>query len=323
MTAFIRPEPLVPADCNLQDFQFMPVDIRRLLTSETWMLGSGDARSAAMCLWLESWHQVPAASLPDNDLMLAHLAQANKWKKIKDHALRGWILCADERLYHPVVAKKALEAWLEKLAQRISGGVGNAKRWGTSFDRDALDIAMDQARTRLAALDPYSRALRDKRTGFLAPRSQPESPPESHPESGRDGGAINRRAAFDRKGQGEGEGLDKNPQPPSRGLPGASAPPGRKPRAVRDRSLAAWNATLIAIDHVKGTDLTWQYVTQQLNDPAAEAAIERVGGHKSLADRTKFTTGDLERRFREAYETNLQSQAQPVEPGRQMETLAP
>lgn len=118
----------------------------------------------------------------------------------------------------------------------------------------------------------------------------------------------------------EQEPLNLNPPTPLRGgLPGANAPPGRKPRAVRDRSLAAWNATLVAIDHVRGTDLTWQYVTQQLNDPAAEAAIERVGGHKSLADRTKFTTGDLERRFRDAYETNLQEQPTGADPGKERE----
>ena len=124
---------LVPVNCVLTDFPYMSLDIRRLLNSETWVLGSDSERSAAMCLWPESWHQKPAASVPNNPKMLAHLSKAgSKWAKVKDHALRGWVDGGDGRLYHPVVAEKALEAWIEKLSNAISGNEGNAKRWGVS-----------------------------------------------------------------------------------------------------------------------------------------------------------------------------------------------
>ena len=33
-------KPLTPKNCDLRDFQFMPMDVRRLLTSETWVTGS-------------------------------------------------------------------------------------------------------------------------------------------------------------------------------------------------------------------------------------------------------------------------------------------
>lgn len=113
------PDPLTPADCDLRSFEFMQVDIRRLLTSETWLLANGDESKAAMTLWLESWHQVPAGSLPDNDRMLAVLSQAGgTWRKVKTAALRGWIKCSDGRLYHPVVCEKAAEAWEKKQAQQ-------------------------------------------------------------------------------------------------------------------------------------------------------------------------------------------------------------
>ena len=101
--------PLTPPECDLQDFEFMPVMVRRLLKSETWSLGNGDERAAAVALWFESWHQVPAASLPSHDKLLARLADTTKWAKVKEQALRGWVLCSDGRLYHPVVAEKALE----------------------------------------------------------------------------------------------------------------------------------------------------------------------------------------------------------------------
>jgi len=124
------PAPLVAADVDLRDFAFMPLDVGRLLTSETWLLGSGDECKAAMALWCVSWHQVPAASLPANDKMLAHLSAAGpRWRKVKAHALRGWVLCADGRMYHPVVAEKAIEAWGHKRKQSERGKAGAAKRW--------------------------------------------------------------------------------------------------------------------------------------------------------------------------------------------------
>ena len=110
--------PLTPRECNLQDFPFMPLEVKRLLNSETWGLGSGDDRAAAMTLWLQSWHQVPAGSLPARDEMLAHLAgMPTKWKKVKAHALRGWVLCTDGRLYHPEIAPLVLRAWAAKQAR--------------------------------------------------------------------------------------------------------------------------------------------------------------------------------------------------------------
>jgi hypothetical protein len=124
------PAPLVAADVDLSDFAFMPLDVQRLLTSETWVLGNAAEKVAALTLWLVSWHQTPAASLPDNDKMLAHLSQAGgAWKKVKDHALRGWVRCSDGRIYHPVVAEKANEAWEKKQKQRERSRKGNATRW--------------------------------------------------------------------------------------------------------------------------------------------------------------------------------------------------
>ena len=68
-----------------------------------------------MLLWAASWHQVPAASLPNNDRTLAQLAgfgrYVEQWQAVRDDALRGFVECSDGRLYHRVVAEKAREAW--------------------------------------------------------------------------------------------------------------------------------------------------------------------------------------------------------------------
>lgn len=113
------PEPLTPADCDLRDFQFMPLDVVRLRDSDIAVMVSGEEFRSAVMLWCAAWHQVPAGSLPTDDRSLALLAGYGRavaeWLKVKEGALRGWIECADGRLYHPVVCEKARESWNSKL----------------------------------------------------------------------------------------------------------------------------------------------------------------------------------------------------------------
>lgn len=114
------PPPLVPREVSLRDVSDMPIDVRRLMTSQTWILGSSNEKLAALCLWMESWHQVPAGSLPNNEKMLAVLSQAGEnWPSVREHALHGWMLCSDGLLYHPVVAEKAIEVWRCKSSSKI------------------------------------------------------------------------------------------------------------------------------------------------------------------------------------------------------------
>lgn len=117
------PAPLTPTDCDLRDFAFMPLDVVRLRDSDLAVTAEADEFRCAVLLWCASWHQVPAASLPDDDKVLAQYAGygrvVKEWMKVRTGALRGWVKCADGRLYHPVVAEKANEAWLAKLRQRL------------------------------------------------------------------------------------------------------------------------------------------------------------------------------------------------------------
>ena len=129
------PIPLTPAECDLQDFAFMPLDVARLRDSELAANETPEACWAAVLLWAASWHQVPAASMPNDDRWIAKAAgyaQRGKidkaWSSVRDGALRGWIECADGRLYHPVVAEKAREAWTAKLKQRWMTECGRIKK---------------------------------------------------------------------------------------------------------------------------------------------------------------------------------------------------
>jgi hypothetical protein len=107
----VLPAPLTPADCNLRGMPYMPMKVAQVLQSETFGLTTGDEFKAAFALWCASWMEVPAASLPNDERMLDFLSRSKNWKKVRDMALRGWVLCEDGRLYHPVIAEAALDAW--------------------------------------------------------------------------------------------------------------------------------------------------------------------------------------------------------------------
>lgn len=119
MTDFDKlPAPLTPPDCDLRDFAFMPLDVARLRDSDLAIQVGAEEFRAAVLLWCAAWHQVPAASLPDDDKALAALAGYGRvvaeWRKHREGALYGWVKCDDGRLYHPVVAEKARDAWQAK-----------------------------------------------------------------------------------------------------------------------------------------------------------------------------------------------------------------
>ena len=122
-------DPLVPADADVRGFKDMPMEVSRLLSSETWIMCTPEERSAAINLWFHAWSQVPAGSLPDNDRVLAHLSMAGeRWSEVKDMALRGWVKADDGRLYHTVVCEK-VNMMLEVRARKSAAGrKGGSKR---------------------------------------------------------------------------------------------------------------------------------------------------------------------------------------------------
>ena len=117
------PVPLVPSDVDLTDFPFMPLLIARLKQSRAWLICKRRPELAfyMVNLWTASWHARPAASLENDDDVLADLAMCppKTWKTIRSDVLRGWTECEDGRLYHPVVAEQALLSWGRKVSQRL------------------------------------------------------------------------------------------------------------------------------------------------------------------------------------------------------------
>ena len=154
--------PLTPPECDLRDYPWMPIDCTRLLTSETWILGSSDEKVAALTLWCKSWHQVPAGSLPSHDRMLAVLSEAGgAWNRVREHALRGWIECADGRLYHPVVCEKANEAWGLKQSRKARTESARAAK----ADRRGSLSAAPHAPVTTSVTEPVTRPVTETVTG--------------------------------------------------------------------------------------------------------------------------------------------------------------
>jgi hypothetical protein len=201
-TAPARAAPLTPEGCDLRNFLRMPLQVGRLLDSNTWIEAADDPRvgHALMSLWAASWGQVPCGSLPDSDAVLTRLSlcpSGEEWQRIKARALAGWVRCSDGRLYHPVVSEMALECWLSKLAARLKGGRGNAVQHGTALDEQGLLAQIEQAHALLTALNPMSEAL-GKAAVLLRgrPARKPRgSAPDGAGQSGRQGQGADTGAA--------------------------------------------------------------------------------------------------------------------------------
>jgi len=170
--------PLTPPDCDLRAFPTMPLDLVRLFGSEFHAISSDSAWRAGVTLWLRSWHQMPAASLPDDDVQLARLAELGRdvkaWKKLREQALHGWIKCEDGRLYHPVIADMASAAWEKRKAFKERSSKGNSKRWGSHEDGGNDPKAILKGDEKESSNDPKGEGEGegysvDKSTGTEAP----------------------------------------------------------------------------------------------------------------------------------------------------------
>lgn len=194
------PEPLTPADCDLRGMEWMPLYGHRLFSSAFEARASDAAFRAGVKLWWACWQQVPAASLPDDDVILcrdAGLARDLKaWRKIKAEALHGFVLCSDGRYYHQFLAEQARDAWDRRARERQRkanwrdrkggngggttpgpnaprGGDGTRTETGTNMGQDAGRNADE---TRTSPLTGQDRTGQDKVEEQAKPDSDPPAP---------------------------------------------------------------------------------------------------------------------------------------------------
>lgn len=259
------PLPMTPAECNLQDFAFMPLDVARLRDSDLAANETPEACWAAVLLWAASWHQVPAASIPNEDRWIAKQAGyaqrgkiAREWTDIRPGALRGWVECTDGRLYHPVVAEKAREAWQAKLEQRHRSECARIKKHNERHEG---------ANVRKPTFEEWM--------VLGCPVGQPLFVPGDTPAGPKDN-------TGDKHSKGQGEGQRQGQGQPSsapNGAGGAAAGPKPKtPEQLRKSEL--WRAIktlLVEQQEAKDLNAAGAIVTQAIkryDEPTALAAIE-------------------------------------------------
>lgn len=265
--------PLTPASCDISDFPKMMLDIHRLRGSSFDATLNDSAWRAGLNLWMTAWHQVPAASLEDAEEELTKAAglgrDAKTWRKVRPVALHGWVLAEDGRLYHETLAELALEAWIDKLGQRLSSTAGNAKRHKLECDLSPIYEDIKDAAEHLRALNPRSRSL-SKQLVLKAISGLPPGANEVPPgvPSGSQGNGMERRL---------GEGSTK-PSPNSGRDRRETRGPDPKmdfsgPKEVRDAFLAKHGAEWV------GSYLDpcgWQDVPERALIPATEYARAKI-----------------------------------------------
>lgn len=247
----VLPQPLTPGDCELQDFPFMPLDVARLRDSGLASDETPEACWAALLLWAASWHQIPAASMPNNDGWIAKQAGyasrgkiAKEWAAVRDGAMRNWVLCADDRWYHPVVSEKARDAWSAKLQQRWRTEMGRIKKHndrhpGANVPRPTFEQWVHAGR-------PSGQPLHVPSDTQPCPGGQPPSVPGETPSK--------RQGEGEGEGQGQGQGdsvLDKAAAPAAPAVPTLAAPPSpRKVRSPEEQVKSdVWMAAVSVLEH--------------------------------------------------------------------------
>lgn len=208
--------PLVPAEVDLSDFQYMELDVRLLRDSKFAAEVDPEAFRAGVLLWCASWHQVPAGSLPNNDVELSSLAGfgrvVKEWKKFRDEALSSFVLCSDGRLYHPTIAEKALSAWASRLRHNH----------GRLLERMRKDNKKrTEEKQPLLPYPSFEDWNSERLSGGIPATTHSSSggiPPETALRGNREG-----------DGKGDGEG-DSSSVPVGTGAAGAE--PARKPKAT-------------------------------------------------------------------------------------------
>ena len=175
-----RPAPMVPAEVDCRTFPSLMLDMHAT-RSLWWITTDGPAFKAGITLMVQSWSELPAGTLPKDDRLLAHLTgmSLDAWRVVKDGALAGWALCADDRYHHPEVAKRVMASWGVKMEARKKAKTAASRRWsGRSggSDAGADDPAM------LGHSSGNAQAFHEQ-CSLMPPEPAPETEPAPAPET--------------------------------------------------------------------------------------------------------------------------------------------
>lgn len=239
-------EPLVPIEVDLRNFETMPLRVQALRDADFTAISTAEEFRAAMMLWCAAWHQLPAASLPNDDRLLCKLAGYGRdlkaWGAVRERAMHNFVLCSDDRWYHPTIADLALNAWERKRR-----------------DDDRTRHATEARRQRNGAKSNGAANHDDNRDDKPSMNVTKENPPTSRPP--REGKGIEQKGKEGSVEEGDGADVRNafdtwNDTASSIGLPVATSLSLHRQKGIRRRlsecgGIQGW---LRALDKVAASD---------------------------------------------------------------------
>lgn len=153
--------PLTTADMDVRDLDGFMLNVERLLASELWALTKDNpaAFRGAVGLWARAWKQIPPASLPNDESVIAAFADMTlaKFHKGRDLIMRGFELCSDGRYYHRHLAAEVNKIWPSVAKKRRDRAADNErlKQWREKKrgERETPDETTSETRFETAAND--------------------------------------------------------------------------------------------------------------------------------------------------------------------------
>jgi len=127
--------PLTLSDMDVRDLDGFMLNVERLLASELWALTKDNplAFRGAVGLWARAWKQIPPASLPNDEAVIAAFADMPlaKFRKCRELVMRGFELCSDGRYYHRHLAAEVNKIWPSVAKKRRDRAADNErlKQW--------------------------------------------------------------------------------------------------------------------------------------------------------------------------------------------------
>lgn len=187
------PDPPIDPEVDLRKLEYMPLLGGKLFESDFYLDADDAEFRTGLRLWWAAWNQVPAGSLPAEDHRIRGLAglteNPQKWRKVRDKALRGFEKHSDGRLYHPVVVEQALIAWAKRAEVMEVHENRQSRKDRMNADRKAMFAALREKGIRLA-WDIGMRELRRLHAEHCGgetgtpPGTKPGTPPGTEPETG-------------------------------------------------------------------------------------------------------------------------------------------
>lgn len=156
------PAPPYAATANMRKFDSLMMNVKTVTSGELALSSPLPVFKAVILLQMEAWQQLPAGSLPNDDLALSRLSSLGpEWPQYKRQCMRGWYLANDNRLYSDDMTQRVLNGLR---LQEKEGEEREKERVKKELGRRKIAALKELCKANLVEFDQYDRlsALEDK-----------------------------------------------------------------------------------------------------------------------------------------------------------------